>query len=62
MAFGNDINDLEMMRKVSLGIAMANSSINLKSHVHDITEFGIHSEGVAEYLTKHFNLTGLKFN
>ncbi|CAG8574040.1 2322_t:CDS:1 [Ambispora gerdemannii] len=56
IAFGNDINDMEMMNKVGIGVAVSNSVNNLKAYVHDITEFDSHSGGVAEYLTNYFGL------
>lgn len=56
IAFGNDINDIEMMNKVGIGVAVANSANNLKAYVHDITEFASHRGGVAEYLKKFFEL------
>ena len=45
IAFGNDINDIEMMNKVGIGVAVSNSANNLKAYVHDITEFDSHSGG-----------------
>ncbi|CAG8531798.1 2166_t:CDS:2, partial [Scutellospora calospora] len=54
IAFGNDINDIEMMEKVGIGVAVSNSVNNLKAYVHDITEFDSHSGGVAKYLTDYF--------
>ena len=56
IAFGNDINDVEMMNKVGRGVAVANSVNNLKAYVHDITEFDSHNGGVAEYLKNYFGL------
>ena len=56
IAFGNDINDIEMMNKVGIGVAVSNSINNLKAYVHDITEFDSHSGGVAEYLRNYFGL------
>lgn len=56
IAFGNDINDIEMMNKVGIGVAVSNSINNLKAYVHDITEFDSHSGGVAEYLKNYFQI------
>ncbi|CAG8506244.1 10171_t:CDS:10 [Gigaspora margarita] len=58
IAFGNDINDIEMMNKVGIGVAVSNSLNNLKAYVHDITEFDSHSGGVAKYLTDYFGREG----
>lgn len=56
VAFGNDINDIEMMNRVGIGVAVSNSINNLKAYVHDITEFDSHSGGVAEYLRNYFQI------
>ncbi|CAI2197550.1 1641_t:CDS:2, partial [Funneliformis geosporum] len=56
IAFGNDINDIEMMNKVGIGVAVSNSANNLKAYVHDITEFDSRSGGVAKYLIDYFGL------
>lgn len=52
IAFGNDINDIEMMNKVGIGVAVSNSENNLKAYVHDITEFDSRNGGVARYLSE----------
>ena len=58
IAFGNDINDVELIRTVGKGIAMADSVHYLKTYAHGITDFGIlNSDGVTKYLSKHFNLS-----
>jgi Cof subfamily protein (haloacid dehalogenase superfamily) len=56
IAFGNDINDVEMMSKVGVGVAVSNSENNLKAYVYDITEFDNHNGGVAAYLAKFFEV------
>jgi 5-amino-6-(5-phospho-D-ribitylamino)uracil phosphatase len=56
VAFGNDINDIEMINKVGIGVAVSNSLNNLKAYVHDITEFDSHKGGVAKYLIDFFDL------
>jgi 5-amino-6-(5-phospho-D-ribitylamino)uracil phosphatase len=56
VAFGNDINDIEMINKVGVGVAVSNSLNNLKAYVHDITEFDSHKGGVAKYLVDFFGL------
>ncbi|CAG8770551.1 13940_t:CDS:2, partial [Ambispora leptoticha] len=48
IAFGNDINDVELIRTVGKGIAMADSIHYLKAYAHGITDFGLlNSDGVA---------------
>lgn len=56
LAFGDDKNDLEMIRKVEFGIAMANGTLDLKSLSHEVTELDNHSGGVGQHLIKFFNL------
>jgi len=56
MAFGNDINDFDIIRKVGMGIAISNSINDLKAHAHDITQFDNHNAGVAKYLNYFFKL------
>jgi len=56
IAFGNDINDIEMMNKVGIGVAVSDSANNLKAYAHDITEFDSRNGGVAEYLKNMFGL------
>ena len=57
IAFGNDVNDIELMHTVGKGIATADSDNYLKAYAYGITDFGVlNSDGVAQFLTKHFNL------
>jgi len=56
IAFGNDINDIEMMKKVNLGIVLPDSDNNLKAYAHDITKYNSNDEGVADYLKEYFGL------
>jgi len=57
MAFGNDINDIELMHTVGRGIATADSIPHLKAYAYGITDFGVlNSDGVAKYLEKYFGL------
>jgi len=57
IAFGNDVNDIELMHMVGKGIATADSDNYLKAYAYGITDFGVlNSDGVAQFLTKHFGL------
>jgi hydroxymethylpyrimidine pyrophosphatase-like HAD family hydrolase len=58
IAFGNDINDIELMHTVGHGVAVADSIPHLKTYAYGITDCGLlNSDGVARYLTKHFSLS-----
>lgn len=56
LAFGDDKNDLEMIRKVEFGIAMANGTLDLKALSHEVTELDNHSGGVGNHLLGFFGL------
>jgi 5-amino-6-(5-phospho-D-ribitylamino)uracil phosphatase len=57
IAFGNDVNDIELMHMVGKGIATADSDNYLKTYAYGITDFGVlNSDGVAQFLAKHFGL------
>ena len=56
LAFGNEVNDIEVIRTVGKGIVTADSAHYLRMLAYDITncEHKINSDGVAEYLTNYF--------
>ncbi|MCE8158996.1 MAG: HAD-IIB family hydrolase [Candidatus Moeniiplasma glomeromycotorum] len=57
MAFGNDVNDIEMMHTVGKGVVMADSDPSLIPFARGITDFGLlNSDGVAKHLKEYFNL------
>lgn len=56
IAFGDDKNDIEMIKRVGFGIVMANGTPELKALSHEVTELDNHSGGVGEYLKKFFGL------
>ncbi|CAJ0764436.1 21282_t:CDS:2, partial [Entrophospora sp. SA101] len=41
IAFGNDVNDIELMHTVGKGIATSDSDNHLKSYAYGITDFGV---------------------
>ncbi|MDP1726896.1 MAG: HAD family hydrolase [Bacteroidota bacterium] len=53
MGIGDNINDLEMLRYVGYGIAMANSPQILKNVAKEITSSN-NKDGIAKALLKHF--------
>ena len=57
IAFGNDVNDIELVHSVGKGIVTADSDNYLKTYAYGITDFGLlNSDGVAKYLTDYFGL------
>ena len=52
-AFGDDLNDLQMLTEVGWGVAMLNASDTVKAVANDVTEFSYDDDGLAKYLTKH---------
>jgi Cof subfamily protein (haloacid dehalogenase superfamily) len=57
IAFGDGINDLEMIAFGKPGVAMKNAMPEVIAVSKDITEFENHEDGIAHYLVKFFNLT-----
>jgi Cof subfamily protein (haloacid dehalogenase superfamily) len=55
MAFGDNYNDIEMLRAVGIGVAVANAKEALKQVADAHAEANI-SDGVARYLMQHFGL------
>ena len=56
IALGDSLNDLEMVKHASIGVAMGNAQEELKKHANFITK-NINEDGF-EYALKHFNLIG----
>lgn len=56
MAFGDNFNDIEMLREAGIGIAVDNAIPELKEAANEITATG-KDDGVARYLEKHFKLS-----
>ena len=61
IAFGNDVNDIEMLKKLNelggSGVAVSNSAMDLKIIVAPkITRLPSYEGGVAEYLKDYFGL------
>ena len=52
-AFGDGVNDMEMLELVGHGIAMGNAVEPLKQIADDIT-LSVSEEGIADYFQKHF--------
>ena len=56
IAFGDGINDIEMIRDAGIGVMMKNGTWELKSVSKDQTKFNNDQDGVAKYLVSFFNL------
>ena len=55
LAFGDGLNDLEMLQRVAHGVAMQNANPTLKQHAQAIA--GHHAaDGVSRYLSTYFEL------
>lgn len=53
VAFGDALNDLEMLTEVGYGVAMGNAPMNLKRKVRFVTDTN-ENNGVAKFLKKYF--------
>lgn len=56
IAFGDGINDIEMISGVNLGVAMPNGLIEVKNIAKVIAALDNDQNGVADFLKKYFNL------
>lgn len=56
IAFGDGVNDLEMLQEAGLGVAMKNGMPDVFKVCDAITEFTNDEEGIAKFLVKHFDL------
>lgn len=55
LAFGDGLNDKEMLEKCGVGIAMSNALEEVKKVSNDVTLFSNQEEGVICYLQNYFN-------
>lgn len=56
IAFGDGINDVEMIRDAAIGVAMKNCVPELRPVCKDMTDYTHDEEGIAQYLIKFFDL------
>lgn len=56
IAFGDEHNDVDMLKFAGWGVAMANGTDQVKSVANDITEKPNTEDGMADYLTKYLDL------
>ena len=50
MAFGDSYNDLDMLEKVGVGVAMANAEPEVQSHADFVTRYTNNEDGVADVI------------
>ncbi|UNF62620.1 HAD-IIB family hydrolase [Spiroplasma poulsonii] len=55
IAFGDEMNDLELLQNVGYGVAMKNGNDNLKTNARGITHLTNDEGGVGDYLEKLLN-------
>ncbi len=55
LAFGDEHNDVDMLKFAGWGVSMVNGTDQLKSVADDITEKPNSEDGMADYLTKYLN-------
>ena len=56
LAFGDEHNDVEMLKFAGWGVAMANGTDQVKSVANDVTGKPNTEDGMADYLTKYLDL------
>lgn len=59
IAFGDGLNDIEMLEYVQMGVAMGNAHESVKAVANDITET-VEEDGVYQYLVKHQYIERMK--
>ncbi len=56
IAFGDGMNDREMLIDAAIGVAMKNAKGTVKTYANDITDYTNEEGGVGKYLEEFFNL------
>lgn len=56
ISIGDDNNDIELIKKSGLGIAMKNGTTEIKNIADKITRYDNNSDGVVQELQKYFNI------
>ncbi len=55
IAFGDNINDLEMLKVAGIGVAMKNGKTIVKNVANEVTELNNNNSGVVMFLKKYLN-------
>ena len=58
IAFGDSLNDIEMISKCGYGVALKNALPNIKESAKAITEYDHNSDGVIKFLKVHLDNNG----
>ena len=53
IAFGDGLNDMEMLEKCGYGVALVNALSEVKDKAKDVTKFDHNHDGVVNYLKEH---------
>lgn len=53
MAFGDDLNDIDMLNAADIGVAMVNARTSLKTNVNFLTFKNNHNHGVIHFIKKY---------
>ena len=53
MSFGDQLNDISMIKEANYGVAMINAVGELKSHTKYVTDYDFNNNGVIEFIKKH---------
>ncbi|WP_125604500.1 Cof-type HAD-IIB family hydrolase [Lapidilactobacillus bayanensis] len=56
IAFGDEVNDLDMLTNVGWGVAMANAVPEIKGIANDVTTLTNDQNGLADYLQRYLSL------
>jgi len=55
IAFGDGLNDKEMLFEASMGVAMKNAKGTVKTYAKDTTDYSNNDAGVGKYLEEFFS-------
>ena len=56
MAFGDEMNDLDLLLECGIGVAMLNGNEQIKARADCCTEYDNNHDGVGEFLYQYFNI------
>ena len=56
IAFGDGLNDIDMLKKCGNGIALSNVLSKVKENANLVTTYGHDSDGVIEFLKEYLNV------